>query len=51
MSQRIKSSLYLAGFVIASLVYYNQTNVDQAPQTVEIAATDIEQVSERGTLD
>ena len=51
MCQRIKSSLYLAGFVIASLVYYNQTSADQAPQTVEIAATDMEHVSERGALD
>jgi hypothetical protein len=45
MSQRIKSSLYLAGFVIASLIYYNETNTDQDPQTVEIASSNAEQVS------
>lgn len=45
MSQRIKSSLYLAGFVIASLIYYNETNNDQAPQTVEIVSSNAEQVS------
>jgi len=45
MSQRIKSSLYLAAFAIASVIYYNETNVDQPPQTVELATADIEQVS------
>ncbi|MGB7395961.1 MAG: hypothetical protein WA913_16365 [Pricia sp.] len=45
MPQRIKSSLYLAAFAIASLIYYNQTSVDQTPQTVEMANADIEQVS------
>ncbi len=45
MSQRIKSSLYLAAFVIASLIYYNETDIDQTPQTVDIAEADIEQVS------
>ena len=48
MSQRIKSSFYLAGFVIASLIYYNQTNIDQ---TLELANTDIEQVSTYDALD
>ena len=51
MSQKLKSSLYLAGFVIASLVYYNQTNSDQSPQTVEMASADMEQVSSEETLD
>lgn len=51
MSQRVKSSFYLAGFVIASLIYYNQTNIDQTPQTVEMATADIEQVSTIDTLD
>lgn len=45
MSQRIKSSLYLAAFAIASIIYYNQTNVDHTPQTVDMATADIEQVS------
>lgn len=45
MSQRIKSSLYLAAFAIASLVYYNETSIDQTPQTVDMANADIEQVS------
>ncbi len=45
MSQRIKSSLYLAAFVVASLIYYNETNVDQTPQTVDMAHADVEQVS------
>ncbi|SIT12951.1 hypothetical protein SAMN05421766_11225 [Zobellia uliginosa] len=44
MSQKLKSSLYLAGFVIASVIYYNQTNADQSLQTVEMASADIEQV-------
>ena len=44
MSQKLKSSLYLAGFVVASVIYYNQTNADQSPQTVEMASADIEQV-------
>lgn len=51
MSERLKSSMYLAGFVIASLIYYNQTNIDQAPQTVEMAAAGMEQVSEIAALD
>jgi len=51
MSQRIKSSFYLAGFVIASLIYYNQTNIDDPPQTVEMANADIEQVSSLDSLD
>ncbi|HET8736723.1 MAG TPA: hypothetical protein VFM69_08990 [Pricia sp.] len=45
MSQRTKSSLYLAAFVVASLIYYNETNIDPTPQTVELAKADIEQVS------
>jgi hypothetical protein len=45
MSQRIKSSLYLAAFVIASLIYYNETSVDPTPQTVDMAKADIEEVS------
>jgi len=45
MSQRIKSSLYLAAFAIASLVYYNETSIDQTPRTVDMANADIEQVS------
>ncbi|KKL79652.1 hypothetical protein LCGC14_2012660 [marine sediment metagenome] len=45
MSQKIKSSLYLAAFTIASLIYYNETNVDQTPQTVDMANADIEQVT------
>jgi len=45
MSQRIKSSLYLAAFAIASLVYYNETSIDRTPQTVDMANADIEQVS------
>lgn len=45
MSQRIKSSLYLAAFAIASLIYYNETGVDQTPQTVDMANADIEKVS------
>ncbi|MBU2975599.1 MULTISPECIES: hypothetical protein [unclassified Zobellia] len=51
MSQKLKSSLYLAGFVIASVIYYNQTNSDQSPQTVEMASADIEQVMSPETLD
>ncbi|MGS0526513.1 hypothetical protein ACU8V7_16345 [Zobellia nedashkovskayae] len=51
MSQKLKSSLYLAGFVIASLVYYNQTNSDQSPQKVEMASADMEQVSSAEALD
>jgi len=43
--------MYLAGFVIASIIYYNQTNVDQAPQTVEMASTDMEQFSAIDALD
>ena len=45
MSQKIKSSLYLAAFTIASLIYYNQTNVDQTAQSIDMANADIEQVS------
>lgn len=45
MSQRIKSSLYLAAFVIASVIYYNEISIDQTPQTVDMAKADIEQVS------
>ena len=45
MSQKIKSSLYLAAFTIASLIYYNETNVDQTPQTADMAKADIEQVT------
>ncbi len=45
MSQRIKSFLYLAAFAIASLIYYNETDIDQTPQTVAIAKADIEQFS------
>lgn len=45
MSQRIKSSLYLAAFVIASLIYYSETDIDQTPQTVDMAKADIEQIS------
>jgi len=45
MSQKIKSSLYLAAFTIASLIYYNQTNVEQTHQTVDMTTADIEQVS------
>jgi len=45
MSQRLKSSLYLTAFAIASLIYYNETSIDQTPQTVDIANADIEQVS------
>ncbi len=48
MSQRIKSSLYLAAFAIASLVYYNETSIDQTPRTVDMANADIEQVSSIG---
>ena len=45
MSQRIKSSIYLAAFAIASLIYYNEISVEQTPQTVDMAQVDIEQVS------
>lgn len=45
MSQRIKSSLYLAAFAIASLIYYNETNVQYIPQTADMVNADIEQVS------
>ncbi|MGB6154138.1 MAG: hypothetical protein WBG48_19295 [Pricia sp.] len=45
MSQKIKSSLYLAAFTIASLIYYNETSVDKTHQTVDMATADIEQVS------
>ncbi len=45
MSQRIKSSLYLAAFAIASIIYYNETSTDQTPQMVDMANADIEQVS------
>ncbi|SDF13912.1 hypothetical protein SAMN05421636_11313 [Pricia antarctica] len=45
MSQRVKSSLYLAAFAIASLIYYNETSIDPTPQTVDMANADIEQIS------
>ena len=45
MSQRIKSSLYLAVFAIAALVYYGETEVDQTPQVVDTTQAQIEQVS------
>lgn len=45
MSQRIKSSLYLTAFAIASIIYYNETSIDQAPQMADMANADIEQVS------
>ncbi|MDT7828189.1 hypothetical protein RQM65_05895 [Pricia sp. S334] len=45
MTQRIKSSLYLAAFAIASVIYYNQTSIDQNPQTNDMVEADIEQVS------
>ena len=48
MSQKIKSSLYLAGFVIASLIYYNETHDDQ---TIEMASADVEQISSIEGLD
>ncbi|NNE76313.1 MAG: hypothetical protein HKN31_04495 [Pricia sp.] len=51
MSQRFKSSLYFAGFVIASLIYYNETNPDHTPQTVDIASSSVEQVSSLEGLD
>ena len=51
MSQKFKSSLYLAAFVIASVVYYNQTNSEQSPQTVEMASADMEQVINPEALD
>ena len=51
MSQRIKSALYLLGFITAALIYYNETNTDQIPQTVEMASTDLEQVSDIEVVD
>jgi len=45
MSQKIKSSLYLAAFVIASLIYHNEISADQTDQTVEMASADVEQLS------
>lgn len=45
MSQRFKSSLYLAAFILASLLYYNETNTEKDSQTVEVVSSGIEQVS------
>ena len=42
MSQKIKSSLYLAGFANAFLIYYNETYKDQ---TIEMASADVEHIS------
>lgn len=51
MSERFKSSLYLAAFILASLIYYNETNADQAPEVNQMASADIEQVSNTEVVD
>ena len=51
MSQKIKSALYLLGFVVAALIYYNETNTDQALQSAEMASIDVEHVSDMKALD
>ncbi|MFD2603868.1 hypothetical protein ACFSSG_00125 [Euzebyella marina] len=51
MSERLKSSLYLAAFILASIIYYNETNAEQAPEATQMASADIEQVSNAEVVD
>lgn len=50
MSERLKSSLYLAAFIVASLVYYNETTTEQLEAT-QMASADIEQVTTAEAVD
>ncbi|SHJ94638.1 hypothetical protein [Pseudozobellia thermophila] len=45
MSERFKSSLYLAAFILASILYYSETNTEEASQGPEMASADIEHVA------
>lgn len=51
MSQRLKSALYLLGFITAALLYNNEINSDETPQTIGIASTGIEQISAVDDMD
>ncbi|PKA97420.1 hypothetical protein B0O79_1081 [Flavobacteriaceae bacterium MAR_2009_75] len=50
MSERFKSSIYLAAFILASIIYYNETNTE-APQASEMASADVEQISNVEAID